>query len=110
MRLALASAISLLALVGCGMSEEDKKSYSDEIQSAGKSADNYSKFTKEFLALDAESQRLGMGVDPDGLTKKNMDKALAYLKYGRCLRSYEKSGEKFVTAKTACTTESGLNN
>lgn len=109
MKLPPIAAILLLALSGCGMSEADKKDYKIEQEYARKAHNRQTETTKEFLELDREAIRLGMGADFDGRTRKSMDKMGAYSDYAECLKRYEKSGQKFVTAKTACTVESGIN-
>lgn len=92
------------------MSKEDKESYAQAIKSSQERFDIQTRLVEDLQRINQEA--LDAGVIPDGSdsSSKALDKALAYSGFSNCLKRYEKSGEKFATAKTACTLESGLNN
>lgn len=109
---AKASAIAGLAFIiaGCGLSEEDKASYSKEI-----------KLVREYIAIDENAiQKIrnlfnqasiqGVRIPTEAMERQN-ERLVQYSKKGsyiQCLERYEKAQEKFYKAKTRCVEESGV--
>jgi len=83
-------------LVGCGMSNEEKKAYADQIKA-------HQELIKAFDRDRAAAEAAGNIGLAFSYTESNLDA----IKYIDCMQGYEKIGEKFAKAKTACTLESG---
>jgi hypothetical protein len=87
-----ASAALLMALAGCGLSNEDLAAYQKEIAYAEAKVKSAQKYTGSLLEESSKSMKTSM----------------TFLSYQSCLDGYMRSKEKFVIAKANCALESGI--
>ena len=104
-----ASAALLMALAGCGLSNEDLAAYQKEIAYAEAQVKSAQKPTGRLLELNKQALANGYtefgGIEE---SSKSMKTSRAFLSYQSCLDGYMRSKEKFAIAKTNCVLESGI--
>jgi hypothetical protein len=104
-----ASAALLMALAGCGLSNEDLAAYQKEIAYAEAKVKSAQKYTGSLLELNKQALANGYtGFSGIEESSKSMKTSMTFLSYQSCLDGYMRSKEKFVIAKTNCTLESGI--
>jgi hypothetical protein len=92
-------AVTLLSLIGCSVSGNDKQAYEKEIRVAQGIRGEGSEAIDRTLLRGETAPLAGWELDN---AEREVDKSLAYLRYESCLLRRQKAGEEFAMAKPKC--------